>query len=216
VSDEVTPNPFSQLFATGKKKKAGGAKPRAADNFAQAAKKENSFIIVIAILIAALVGASLWVSVKALTEKVRFSRELQQIIEIVANADDAAANHRLDENGQEDLLALLMRLGRIEPTGEREGFKTLTNPWGGEVVASTMPGGHIRIETMMPPLKCRRIIDLFDQNLKPLGIEQIAVKDGNNNWHNMYTDHTKANDAQMTDLCSNPFETDIVLTFSLH
>src|SRR5882672_4111258 len=86
-----------------------------ADSSARHLKRENPFIILVAIIIAIVVGASMWISITALIEKVRLYHQLQQITEIVADARDAATGHRLDDKNQEDLIGTLGRLGYVLP-----------------------------------------------------------------------------------------------------
>jgi hypothetical protein len=180
--------------------------------------KSDLFAIVTAVLIAVLVGGSLWISINGLIEKVRLSHQLQQVIDIVSMAHDSALAGRLDPNNQEDLLAALGRLGNLTPTGEINGIKTLSNPWGGIVAASTVAGGKFfRLETVAPADKCRRLIDLFDQNRGALNLEQIETKDREGNWQYIYAENgnTKPGNTKLAANCNNPVQADIILTFSL-
>ena len=183
-----------------------------------AVKPDSYFTTGTAIFIAIVVGGSLWISVNGLIEKVHLSRELQQIVDIVAAAKDAALARRLDENNSEDLLAALGHFGSLTPTGEINGVKTLSNPWGGTVAASTIPGGRqFRLETVAPASKCRRLLDLFVQNQAVLGIQQITVKDREANWQPLYAENAVGQPAesQLTAICNNPVQADMIITFAL-
>jgi hypothetical protein len=199
-------------------KKTKSARGSVIDSAISMPPATNPLTTITAILIAVFIGGSLWVAVTGLMEKVKLSHELQQVIEVVSAAKDAALAQRLDESKSEDLLATLGRLGSIAPTGEIEGTKTLSNPWGGMVAASTLTGArHFRLETVAPANKCYRLIDLFDHNGIALGLEQITVKDREGSWQNVYPENraSKPNDARLAMVCNNPVQADIILTFSL-
>jgi len=91
------------------KKNGDPFRQAAADTSIRHIRRENPFIILAAIIIAIVVGASLWISITALMEKMRLYHQLQQITDIIADARDAETGHRLDDKNQEDLIGTLGR-----------------------------------------------------------------------------------------------------------
>ena len=195
-------------------KNTGDRKTQPLDITAQRVKRNNPFSIIIVVVIAVIVASSLWIAATALMEKIRLSHELQQILDINVTWHDAYLSRHQDTQTPEDLIAGLERLGRIQSTGEQDGIKTLTNPWGGKVTAAALPGGRIHIETIVPAFSCQRVIDLFDENLKDVGLEQIDVLDARKAWQPVYVQHAKASPLAISSACSDPQQADVILTFS--
>jgi hypothetical protein len=147
-------------------------------------------VLVVSISVTVLIVVSLWVSVSAIVEKVKISRGMSQIIDVVdLSRRVAGAEHSFGSAGPEDILVRLARLQQIQIVGDNsQGLRTLVNPWGGTLVATTLPDNLFRVETVVPSRVCMRIIDLLLQNRNPLGVRQIDAKGGDESRRQVFAD----------------------------
>ena len=180
-------------------------------------RKTDVFAILVSGLVIGVLIVGLWISVNAVIEKMRLAQGLRRIIDIVSTAREMSVNDRTIGQKQEDLVAMLERLGRDTPTGTSGDLKALTNPWGGVLLATIVPAGHVHIETVVPPYVCRRMTDLFGQDTQALGVELIEVRGAKESWRMLYSKASPApvGEAAINAACGSSAETDIALTFSL-
>ena len=184
-------------------------------------KKGKFFPFLISVLVIGVITAGLWVAVSAVIEKMRLSTGLRHIIEIVDTARIVAVDDRALGQNREDLLAVLERFGRIAPTGEANGLKTLTNPWDNAVVGLVIPPNHVRIETAVPVHVCRRMIGLFSQDTDALGVEEIDIGEVTGSWRPLYMRGSRGVSATMPDEttiasgCGAGPQTQVALIFGL-
>ena len=177
----------------------------------QPPRGRDAIVTPVTLIVGLLLLGSVWVSGTAIAEKIRLSRGLQQIIGIVLTTREAAASdQRLGRAAHEDLLDDLARLRDYPVTGERDGLKTMINPWQGELTATTGDaGGLIRIESTVPMHICRRIIDLFGDDSQAFGVQTIEARRDGQAWRTVYTGPTgpgvpnaaAASDAEIAAAC---------------
>ena len=147
-------------------------------------------VFVVSVVVAVLIVFSLWISVGAITQKIKVSRETSQIIDIVDMTRRLASLQRnLGNSGREDILAKLAQSAQIDVAESKyEGLSTVANPWGGTVTAYTVPTNLFRIETVVPSRACVRILDLLTQSIRSLGIQQIDAKGVDESWRQIFVD----------------------------
>lgn len=162
------------------------------------AQKRISFwrgllVTVVSILVVALIGASLWVSIGAITQKIKVSKEISQIIDLVdVTRRYANLDRTLGMTAHDDVLGRLSNAGQIQVSGNNgDGLKTLANPWGGTVVAYVVNTNLFRIETVVPSRACVRIISLLSPNLQSMGVKQIDAKGVDEAWRAIYVEKTQ-------------------------
>jgi hypothetical protein len=181
--------------------------------------REPLYVVLLSGIVIGLIIMGLFVSASAVAEKVRMSHGYGAILDIVDKARHTAASDRqLGNNGRQDLLATLERLGQIITAGESDGIRILRNPWGGIVVALAMPDNAIRIETIVPTHVCQRFISfLFDQDPQALGLRAIEVKPLDGPWRQTYVDgsQVRATDPEIAASCGGSKQADVALLFTL-
>lgn len=188
-----------------------------APKIVRAKKKTDFFSILIGGLVIGVLIVALFISASAIIEKIRLAQGLRSMIELVDTARELAASNQSIGQQSLDLVAMLEKLGRDTPTGISGDLKTLTNPWEGLLMAVIVPPGHIRIETVVPPHACRRMIELFGQDAQALGVEDITVRGPKNSGRQIYSRATPGpiGEAAMIAGCGNDPLADLILTFSL-
>jgi len=178
----------------------------------------NLLVFVAAVFVATLIGLSLWVSVTAITQKINVVRGTRQIIDVVDMARHIAeVEHSLGAAKQEDLLLRLSSMGQAGIAGDKDSLKTMTNPWGGILVAYTVSDSRFRMEDILPPQICARIVTLLTSNINSLGLLNIDVKGGNRAWRQLYVDssHGQLNRNEIAAGCRSDTQVVLALTFSL-
>ena len=152
-----------------------------------ASRGRQLVIIGVSISIMILATGSLWVAGAGIAQKIRLAHMVHQIDAILYVARQATEvnRHALD-NGREDLLDTLSRLGQIQPTGEQDGIKTLTNPWDGTVRAYTVADDKIRIETTLPTAACQRIAQMFNQPDDMPDVQNLDIEISPHIWVPIY------------------------------
>ncbi len=181
-------------------------------------KRESLLVLCVSGVVVGVILAGLWISATAIIEKVRLANGLRQIIDVVSVAREAAAfDSALGASGREDMMLALQKLGRFTPDGEIDGVKTARNPWGGILTALALPGGIMRVQTIVPTHACQRVIDVFGQNPQALGLRQIEVKGWQESWRQVYVEGSrgKVSEEEIAAGCSNTVQANVALTFSL-
>lgn len=147
-------------------------------------------VLVVSIIVAALIVVSVWATIGAMTQKTKVSNEITQVIDLVdVTRRYANVERGFGQSGREDVVAKMASTGQVQVSNnESGGLKTLANPWGGTLVAYTVPPGFFRIETVVPSRACVRIINLLTPNIQSLGIKQVDAKGVDESWRQIYLD----------------------------
>lgn len=160
----------------------------------------------------------LWIAVWSTQEKIRLSHGVAQIMQVVNQSRELAQSYSyLGNDGHEDLLAALYRVQRLPEAREVDGVYSLTNPWEGLLFAVTMPDQMMRVETMLPPRTCRRIVDIFAENPDTLGVLRIEVKGWQQPWKTVYAaDQNLAFDDELiSEVCQSAARAQVSLRLKL-
>jgi hypothetical protein len=179
-------------------------------------RKTDVFSIAVTGIVIGVLIVALWISANAVIEKVHLSQGLRRIVGIVDTAREVAANDKAIGAQPADLVAMLEKLGRDHATGTEGDLKTLTNPWGGVLLATIVPPDHVRIETVVPSFACRRMVELLGEDVQALGIEQIDARGPREDWHRLYARGGSAiEENALLAGCGNAPQSGLVLTFAL-
>ncbi len=192
---------------------------KAAQTRVRYSRSEKPGIIIATGLISALCLLSLFASIMGVLEKKRLLQGFSQIENIIViSGQMASTDHSITNSNQEDLLAILSKLGQINADGQANGLQALTNPWGGTLTAITSQGGRIRIETTVPARACRRLLSMFGQPQTVSEILNIEVRTSQSSWLSLYSkgQHSSINEAAIKDNCGRSETTSIALIFPVH
>ncbi|MER2520119.1 MAG: hypothetical protein ABTQ34_05455 [Bdellovibrionales bacterium] len=160
----------------------------------------------------------LWIAIWSTQEKVRLSHGVGQIVQVVSLSRELALSYPyLGNNGHEDLLAALHRVQRLPEAREVEGVFALDNPWDGMLFAVTIPDQMMRVETIVPPRTCRRIVDIFAENPSTLGVLRIEVKGWEQPWKTVYAadENLAFDDKFISDVCQSAARAQVSLRLKL-
>lgn len=160
----------------------------------------------------------LWIAVWSTQEKLRLSHGVGQIMQVVNLSRDLARSYSyLGKNGREDLLAKLYRIQQLPDAHAVDGIYALANPWDGLLFAVTLPDQMMRIETMLPPRTCRRIVDMFAENPDTLGVLRIEVKGWEQPWKTVYSaeENLTFDDNLISEACQSTVRAQVSLILKL-
>lgn len=160
----------------------------------------------------------LWIAIWSTQEKVRLSHGVAQIMQVVNLSRELAHSYSyLGNNGREDLIAALFRVQRLQDAHEVDGVYALTNPWDGLLFAVTLPDQMMRIETMLPPRTCRRVVDMFAESPDTLGILRIEVKGWEQPWRTVYAsdENLAFDDELISEACQSAARAQVSLRLKL-
>jgi hypothetical protein len=175
------------------------AKFSAASNVKSLRRRGISFwrsmaIFIVSVIVVVLVMLSLWVSIGAIIEKVKISRGMSQVIDVVDMSRRVATAEHDFGSIREDILVRLARMKQIQAAGDdTNGLRTLVNPWGGTLTAVTVPINLFRVETVVPSRVCKRMINLLTENPNSLGIKQIDAKGSDEALRQIYSEAMRDN-----------------------
>ncbi len=176
-------------------------------------------ILVVAVVVVALVAASLGITTMAFVERIKIGRGTSQMIDIVDLSRRVPEfDHDVGKNGRDDLLLRLDRVQQLKATGEQDGLKTVSNPWDGSIVSFTTDANIFRVETEVPSLICTRMIDLMTKNVGSLGLQQINVRGKNEAWRQIFSRDAAREKPSERDLaagCRSDNRVTVALTFTL-
>jgi hypothetical protein len=178
----------------------------------------KALVLIVSIVVAALIAASLWISVAAVVEKVRVANGMRQIIDIVDMSRQLAiTQHDLGAVDREDLLARLARTGRIKLAGDSGGLMTVSNPWDGSIVAFASSRNSMHLESVVPSRVCERIVELLAKDIESLGLRQIDVKGWKESWRQIYSEsgHGRVGAIEISAGCQSDVQVVLALTFAL-
>ncbi len=181
-------------------------------------RQERIVVLLMSGIILGVVFIGLWVTLGAAAENVRQSRALQQIIEIVyATRQISTEDQSFESKGHDDLLKVLEDRSFIKTNAEIQGIRVMANPWGNAVVAVSTPGGKIRLESIVPPHACQRIIEFFGKNSASLLVDSIEVKGWNNSWRQVFNKSNggKISNKQINAGCNDTVSADVALVFEI-
>lgn len=125
--------------------------------------------------------AALWLAFMAGAENIRFVHATDQVLRIVAVARDNAALYPwLDE--KQATVSLIDRLSRTDSENVRltgdQSLPQLFNPWNGRVDTNfAVAEKKVRVQTVVSPTICRRMIRFYGKDAASLGITAIDVQD---------------------------------------
>jgi len=185
----------------------------------QMTSARSVLLVVVAGIVAVLIGVSLWISLGAIAQKTRMSMGVHQIIDIVDNARQIAdTDHSFGVVIRDDVVLRLSQTNRIDITGESEGFKAATNPWNGTLTAFISGAGLLRIEDSVSSQICVRVLGLLGKDVRSLGLQQIDVKSQHEAWRQIYTDTSNGTlgRAEINAGCRSGEFVNLALTFRLH
>lgn len=130
--------------------------------------------------VALLIIGSLWVAGDAMFEKLRTARGTAQIVDIVELSRRLSNMDRdLGAVEREDLIKRLAHSKQVEDVHESDGLATIANPWGGDIVAYTVPNDLFRLETAVPPRACMRILNILTQSMTLPELKKIDARGRN-------------------------------------
>jgi hypothetical protein len=180
----------------------------------------HSFIVwCVAFVVAGAIAVSLLVAVGAIREKARMVRGASQILDLVDMSRRLAeSEHAFGATGREDILRRLAQMGQIQVENESNGLKALMNPWGGTLVAYTIaPDSRLKMETIVTPRVCARIIGMLTENMNALGLRQIDTRGLYFVWRTIYDGggSAKPGKNQIAAGCQGYESVTLALTFSL-
>jgi hypothetical protein len=128
----------------------------------------------IAAPVLAICGCAVWSAFEAAVENVKFARSTEQVLSIIAVAqDDASKDPSFDQARHEDIIDDLERRGQL--------LGTPKNPWGGGIRASVAAPATMRLETDLPSYVCGRLAVYLSKNAGDLKLQKMGAA---------YTDHT--------------------------
>lgn len=179
---------------------------------------ERAGVLTLSGIVIGIAVLGLWIAVWSTQEKIRLSRGVGQIMQVVNLSRELAQSYSyLGTDGHEDLLAALYRVQRLPEAREVEGVYALANPWDGLLFAVSMPDQMMRVETMLPPRTCRRVVDIFAENPDPLGVLRIEVKGWEQPWKTVYAVDQKHafDDDLISEVCQSAARAQVSLRLKL-
>jgi hypothetical protein len=104
----------------------------------------------VAVPVLAICGFAIWLTVAAAAENIKFARCTEQVISIVAVAqEDAGKDPTFGQAPHEDIIDDLVRRGQLAGAPK--------NPWGGAIRAVVQSPSLMRLETDLPSYSCQRL-----------------------------------------------------------
>lgn len=181
-------------------------------------KRPDFFVWIVTIIVISMVTAGLVISAGAIREKIRIGEAVQQIVGLTSAIRDAAGrDNTLGVNFHDDLITAVHRTGQVSPTGSKDGMASLSNPWNEAVIAFSVPGNIMRIETEMSSRVCYRLLSVFGQDPPGFGIHRIEVRGASPNWRLVYSESMSGpmNDTQVDAACADNQPITLALHFNL-
>jgi len=140
----------------------------------------NWQMIFVTPFVVGIVTFGLWVAVAGAYEKVRLAHALDQIFSAVKIARAMGVDVNVDPEWA--TTTLLNKLSRLETMRTTEsstmGQQGLLNPWGGFVGVSMLPEAQaLRLENMVAPHVCRRLIQFYNKEAISLRVRRMETRD---------------------------------------
>ncbi len=131
-------------------------------------------------LVGGLIVFGLWASVTAAYENVRLAHAVGQTLGAVKVARDMGV--RANDMADRATASLLYRLSYMERitamTLSGVVQKGFLNPWGGFVGLTVAPADQaLKIEAVVPPRACRRLIQFYGKDPARIGLKRVEVRD---------------------------------------
>jgi hypothetical protein len=182
-------------------------------------KGENPFFVLVAVCIGLACMFSLFVAGAGLVYKRQLMQGLSQIENIVmASRQYASEDHRITDGNKDDLIAILNSLGQVKMTDTIGGVQCVTNPWGGSITAQTLPNARIRVQSSVPGMICRRLVNMFSRPETVSNAQTIEIQTAPPNWVTIYdrSQQIPMTEATINNYCNSNGSTSIAITFPLH
>jgi hypothetical protein len=168
------------------------------------------FFILIVPVTAAIV-ASLSLTATAAYENVKFVRTTEQILSLIAVAEDnAAKDSSFGQGAAEDIVDDLVHRGQLTPQP--------VNAWGGSLRAVVQQPPFLRIETDLSSRACRRVALFFGKDAADLKILRMEVRGESGFWRAFYNAATSTQAVDYTQAgaaCGDDENTTLSLTLRL-
>jgi len=135
--------------------------------------------IVLAIPVIGAIAVAIWLAGAAALENVKFARCTEQILTIVARAqDDASKDASFGATQGENIVDDLMRRGQLQDVP--------LNAWGGGIRAAVPMLPLVSIETDLPSYACKRLALYLGKNAAYIKLQKMEAREESGNWSTFF------------------------------